>query len=59
MNGAYVADGRFVRREPTKKETGYTYGFRVCELCGELPDDAAQEIAEALNLHMEKYPEKH
>lgn len=59
MNGSYKADGRVVRRSPTKTKTGFTMGFPVCELVEGLPDEAAQEIADALNLHMQHHPEKH
>ena len=59
MNGKYVADGRVVRREPTKTETGIRMGFLVCEVHEHMPDEAAIEIADALNMHMEAHPEKH
>ena len=59
MDGRYTADGRQVRRNHTKTGNGITMGFIICELHEHVGDDAAQEIAEALNLHMDKYPEKH
>lgn len=59
MNGEYVADGRTVRRQPTKTATGFTMGFPVCTLADGVADEAAQEIADALNLHRQQHPEKH
>lgn len=59
MNGEYMADGRTVRRRPEKTETGIKMGFVVCTLADGLADGAAQEVADALNLHRQKHPEKH
>ena len=59
MNGEYIADGRTVRRAPTKTENGFKVGFPVCVLSDLVDDQAAQEIADALNLHRERFPEKH
>lgn len=59
MDGEYVADGRKVRRSPTKTATGFRMGFYVCELSDGIDDEAAQEIADALNMHMKAHPEKH
>lgn len=59
MNGEYLAKGRTVRRAPTKTETGIKMGFPVCVLSDGVGEEAAQEIADALNLHREHHPEKH
>lgn len=59
MHGDYIADGRLVRRQPTRTETGIKMGFIVCEIADGLSDDAAQEIADALNMHKQQHPEKH
>lgn len=59
MDGSYVAEGRTVRRSPTKTKTGFKMGFPVCEVSEYLPEDAAQEIADAMNMHMAAHPEKH
>ena len=59
MNGEYVANGRIVQRKPQKTANGFRMGFAVCELAPGVDDDAAQEIADALNLHREKFPDKH
>ena len=59
MDGSYVAKKRRVYRSPTQTPTGITMGFGVCELLDHLPDDAAQEIADALNMHMAAHPENH
>ncbi|KHQ50316.1 hypothetical protein OA50_05164 [Mameliella alba] len=59
MDGRYFADRRQVRRRPKQTERGITMGFVVCEVCDWLNDEAAEEIAEALNMHMDAHPEKH
>lgn len=59
MDGSYKADGRFVRRAPTQTESGLKMGFVVCKVSKHLTDGAAQEIADALNLHRQMNPEKH
>lgn len=59
MNGNYKADGRFVRKEPKDGDNGTSLGFIVCELSECLDEGAAKIIADALNLHKEKFPEKH
>lgn len=59
MDGKYTAKGREVYRNPTRTKIGITMGFKVCETCEGLSDDAAQEIADALNMHMRAHPDKH
>jgi hypothetical protein len=59
MDGSYIADGRTVKRKPTKTERGLTMGFVICNLADDVGDEAAQEIADALNLHRQHHPEKH
>ena len=59
MNGQYSAEGRHVKRNPTKTDTGIKMGFMVCEVHHSVGEEAAQEIADALNFHMKHHPEKH
>jgi hypothetical protein len=59
MDGSYVAKGRCVMRAPTQTATGIKMGFGVCELMRGAGDEAAQEIADALNMHKAVYPDQH
>jgi hypothetical protein len=59
MDGKYKAEGREVWRSPTRTGTGILMGFKVCTLAEHVPEEVAQEIADALNMHMAAHPEKH
>ncbi|MDJ0823773.1 MAG: hypothetical protein QNJ09_18435 [Paracoccaceae bacterium] len=61
MDGRYKAEGTRVYRSPTKTETGMKMGFLVCTVSQNLDaaSSAAEEIAEALNMHMDAHPERH
>lgn len=59
MDGRYKADGRHVFRNPLRTDSGITMGFLVCTIGPGLPENASEEIAEALNAHMDAHPEKH
>ncbi len=59
MDGKYEAKGTDVVRSPTRTATGIRMGFRVCTVASGLGNEAAQEIADALNMHMAAHPEAH
>lgn len=59
MDGRYKAVGNEVLRSPLQTPTGITMGFKVCTVSEHLNDGAAQEIADALNAHMDANPDAH
>lgn len=59
MDGKYKAQGELVVRAPTQTKTGFKMGFVLCRVSEHMDTGAAEEIAEAMNMHMERYPEKH
>lgn len=59
MDGRYKAEGRQVFRSPLQRKTGIKMGFLVCTVSEHLDDDAAAEIAAALNMHMDAHPGAH
>ncbi|WP_156883495.1 hypothetical protein [Salipiger mucosus] len=59
QDGTYYAERGNVFRSPTKTDTGFKMGFKVCVVSDGLNEGAAAEIADALNLHMQHHPDKH
>jgi hypothetical protein len=54
VNGRFIADGRTVRREPQRTETGFKMGFVLCHLANGMPDAMAEDIATAMNACLDR-----